>query len=255
MDKPVDFQEVECARCANGLDLGFDFSMAFQPIIRASNKSIYACEALVRGLKGEPAGSVFKSVNNENLYRFDQSCRVKAVKLAAELQMQSHLSINFMPNAIYRPELCIRATLEACKTYQFSVDKLIFEITESEKVRDHKHLKSIVDCYQNLGFLTAIDDFGAGYAGLNLVADIQTDLLKVDMALVRGIDQDRVRQSLLRSVVQFCNDLDITVLAEGVETRGEYATLRDIGIDLFQGFYFARPEFESIPEVDWALTD
>ena len=252
MGKPIDFREVKCAQCANGLDLGFGFSMAFQPIVNASDKSVFAYEALVRGTKGESAGSVFQNVNSDNLYRFDQSCRVKAVKLAAELNMDTWLSINFMPNAIYRPELCIRATLEACEAYGFPVDRLIFEITESEKVRDHGHLRNIVQHYQSRGFYTAIDDFGAGYAGLNLVADIQTDLLKIDMALVRDIDADKVRQSLVSAVVQFCQDLDIRLIAEGIESRAEFETLSDLGVTLFQGFYFAKPAFEALPTIDWA---
>ncbi|MDX1696431.1 MAG: EAL domain-containing protein [Ketobacteraceae bacterium] len=253
MFKPPDFREVQCAQCAKGLDLGFDFSMAFQPIIDTSNQSVFAYEALVRGLGGESAGEVFKHVNRDNLYRFDQSCRVKAVKLASELNMGPLLSINFMPNAIYRPELCIRATLEACSAYGFPVDRLIFEITESEEVRERDHLKGIVDHYKQRGFYTAIDDFGAGYSGLNLVADIQTDLLKIDMALVRNIHQDEVRQCLVKAVVQFCRDLDIRIIAEGIETREEFQALDTLGIHLMQGFYFARPAFETLPEVDWSL--
>lgn len=255
MRQPIDFKEVSCAQCAKGIDLGFDFSMAFQPLVDAKKKEIFAYEALVRGLNNEPAGEVFKNVNESNLYRFDQACRVKAVKLAAELKIPALLSINFMPNAIYKPELCIRTTLEACKLYGLPVDQLIFEVTESERVSNLDHLQKIVADYKGRGFLTAIDDFGAGYSGLNLLAEIQTDLLKIDMGLVRGVHNDNVRQSLVKAVVQFSRDLNMKTIAEGIEVKEEYLALKDLGVEIFQGYYFAKPAFEELQPVDFSLLD
>lgn len=110
-------------------------------------------------------------VNADNRYRFDQACRVKAIKVAAELGMTTALSINFLPNAVYRPELCIRTTLEASEQFDFPVSRIIFEITEGEKVEDHSHLREIIQHYKSRGFRTAIDDFGAGYSGLHLLAE------------------------------------------------------------------------------------
>ncbi len=251
------FADVGCKQCASGKLLDFDFSMALQPIVRFSNRELYAQEALVRGPGGESAGSVFAHVNDGNRYRFDQTCRVKAIKLAAELQIDGLLSINFMPNAVYKPELCIRTTLEAAKEYGFPSERIIFEVTEGEEIEDRPHLKSIVEYYQKTGFKTAIDDFGAGYSGLNLLADMQTDLVKLDMALVRNIDRDRNRRIITNGILQVCRDLGIDVIAEGIETPGELNALVDLGIDLFQGFHFARPAFESvaaIPDSAYALS-
>lgn len=148
-------------------------------------------EALVRGPRGEPAGSVLSQLDDSNRYRFDQACRVKAIKGAAQLGMRSRLSINFLPNAIYQPEFCIRTTLAAAQTHGFSIENIIFEATEGEVVSDGQRLAEILREYERMGFLTAIDDFGAGYAGLNLLADFQPDLIKIDMALIRGIDRSR----------------------------------------------------------------
>jgi EAL domain-containing protein (putative c-di-GMP-specific phosphodiesterase class I) len=198
---------------------------------------------------GEGAGAVFEHVNDTNRYRFDQACRVKAVKLASELALSCFLSINFMPNAVYRPDLCIRTTLEAAKTFNFPIDRMIFEITEGEKVDDIGHLREIVQYYKQRGFKTAIDDFGAGYAGLNLLADIETDLVKLDMALIRNIDRDRVRQAIVKGILQVCRELRTEVIAEGVETREELNVLKSFGIELFQGFYFAKPAFEALATV------
>ncbi|MEE3717114.1 EAL domain-containing protein [Tumidithrix elongata RA019] len=244
-----DYRPLGCAECAGGAGLEFDFTMAFQPIVNTTTKNIFAYEALVRGLNNESAGQVFENVNDSNRYRFDQSCRTKAIKLAAHLGCQAFLSINFMPNAVYRPELCIRTTIEAAETFGFPISQIIFEITEGEKVEDITHVREIVQYYKAKGFKTAIDDFGAGYAGLNLLAELQTDIIKLDMALIRGIDQNKSRQAIVKGILQVCKELSITTIAEGVETYEELAILQTFGIELFQGYYFAKPAFQSLVAV------
>jgi FOG: EAL domain len=138
-----------CVGCKNSTELDFDFEYAFQPIVDMSTKAIFAHEALIRGPNGEGAHTILSKVNNDNTYRFDQACRVKAVKTAAELNLKGMLSINFMPNAVYRPELCISTTLEAAKKYNFLASNIIFEFTEQEIVQDTKHLLNIVSEYKN----------------------------------------------------------------------------------------------------------
>jgi EAL domain-containing protein (putative c-di-GMP-specific phosphodiesterase class I) len=240
-----------CSACRDGKGLEFPISMAFQPIINLATRKIFAHEALVRGSAGESAGSVLARLTDENRYAFDQSCRITALEWAARLQVPEMVSINFMPNAVYRAETCIRATLEAAERLNFPLDKIIFEVTEQEQVLDIDHLTGILKAYRKQGFMTAIDDFGAGYAGLNLLADFQPDLIKLDMALIRGIDQDSVRQILVESTLGMCRKLGVRVIAEGVETHGELEVLRALGIELFQGYLFAKPGFESLPEVNF----
>ncbi len=247
-----DFRDLTCRECAGGAGLDFEFTMAFQPIVDTRRKEVFAHEALVRGLNNESAAQVFAHVNDGNRYRFDQSCRIKAIQLAAELGISSFVSINFMPNAVYRPELCIRATLEAADTYKFPIDKIIFEITEGEKIDDIPHLQEIIRHYQQRGFKTALDDFGAGFSGLNLLADLQTDLIKLDMALIRDVDKRKSRQAIVRGIVAVCSDLGIKIIAEGIETREELTALEDLGIDLFQGYYFAKPAFRALAPVSFA---
>ncbi len=250
MAKPNDYRPLSCAACTHGAELGFDFSMAFQPIVNTLTGEIYSHEALVRGLGNEPAAAIFARVNEDNLYRFDQACRVKAIKLAAELGISTLLNVNFMPNAVYRPELWIRTTLEAAQIYNFPANRIVFEITEGEQVTDLAHLRGIVVDYQERGFLVAIDDFGAGYAGLNMLAELQTDVVKLDMGLIRDIDQDRTRRIISRGIVGVCRELGIEIIAEGVETRDELHCLQDIGVHLFQGYYLARPSFESLAAIN-----
>lgn len=249
------YTELTCKQCVNAEALGFDFSFAFQPIISVASRSIISYEALARGLNGEPSATVFKHVNADNLYRFDQACRVKAIKLAVELGLGVNLNLNFSPNAVYKPELCIRTTLLAADTYGFPKERIVFEVTEGEKVEDRAHLANIINAYRNLGFGTAIDDFGAGYSGLNLLVEYQPDCIKLDRVLISDIDRTRTKQAIVKGVVAVCSELGIAPLAEGVETMDEFRWLRGAGIDLYQGYLFARPGFQALPVVDEALFD
>lgn len=95
--------------------LGFDFAYAFQPIVDVPGRTVWGHEALVRGPDGEPAPTVLRQVTPDNRYRFDQACRVKAIRSAAEIGLQERLSINVLPNAIYRPEVCIQTPLESAR--------------------------------------------------------------------------------------------------------------------------------------------
>jgi EAL domain-containing protein (putative c-di-GMP-specific phosphodiesterase class I) len=242
---PNPFQSVGCDECRKAGALEFDFTMAFQPIMDLDGGRPFAYEALVRGLNGEGAGAILSQVTDANRYRFDQACRVKAIELAARLGMHRlpdcRLSINFLPNAIYRPETCIRTTLEACTRFDFPEKKLMFEVTEGERVHDFSHLIDIFSDYRRRGFHTAIDDFGAGHSGLNLLAEFQPHVLKLDMELIRGIDASPPRQIIVEGIALMAERLGIALVAEGIETAGERDKLRELGIRYQQGYLFARP--------------
>jgi len=241
-----------CPGCRNGEELRFEFSMAFQPIIDARQGKVWGYEALVRGLAGEGAATILAQVSEKQRYRFDQACRVKAIGLASRLFPAGHglkLSINFLPNAVYEPAACLRATLAAARKSAFPHADIMFEFTENEAIRDTAHLRAIIGEYRRQGFTTAIDDFGAGHAGLGLLADFQPDLIKLDMHLIRGIGTSRARQIIIAGVMQIARDLAITVLAEGIETEAEFVMLKAAGVHLFQGYWFAKPAFEALPAI------
>ena len=239
-----------CALCRDEVPLGFEFTMAFQPIVDMRDRSVYAYESLIRGVDGSSAASILDQVTDRNRYTFDQACRVTAVEMASRLGVTCYLSINFLPNAVYQASTCIRATLMAAERCNFPTDRLIFEITENERP-DQAHLKHIVVEYKRQGFKTAFDDFGAGYAGLNLLSEFQPDIIKLDMALVRDIDHDPIRQAIVRGLLDICRALRIEVIAEGIEQIGELQMLQSMGVHLFQGFLFAHPGFEELPTVHW----
>lgn len=242
--------EETCAICGKGMDGALDFSFAYQPIVDLRTGRIFAHEALVRGPAGESAASVLERIGDANRYGFDQACRVKAIDLACDLGLTGRaaekLSINFLPHAVYRPEVCIQTTLRAAHRRGLDVSSIVFEVTEGERIEDGLWFAEILREYRRLGFLTAIDDFGAGYAGLRLLADFQPDLIKLDMDLVRNVDTSRARQAIARSMVGVARELGITLVAEGVETPGERDFFLHEGVELFQGYLFSRPTFQKL---------
>jgi len=239
-----------CEKCKSAQALEFDIVFAYQPIVDLATRSIFAHEALVRGPNGESAYSVLSQVTDDNRYSFDQACRMQAIRGAAELGMTELLSINFLPNAVYQPAACIRSTFEAARLYQFPIEQIIFEVTEGEQVLDRPHLVNIFSEYRRFGFHTAIDDFGAGYAGLNLLSEYQPDIIKIDMELVRGVDTSKPKQAIIDGIMSICTALNVRVVAEGIETIAERDFLRDAGIQLMQGYLFCKPAFQAIGVVE-----
>jgi EAL domain-containing protein (putative c-di-GMP-specific phosphodiesterase class I) len=242
-----------CSGCRDGAGFDVPITMAFQPIVDVGAGTVFAHEALVRGVAGEGAGVILAQVSESNRYAFDQQCRVKAIELAAELKMAdqgANLSINFLPNAVYEPRACIRLTLAAAMRTGFPINRIIFEFTEAERL-DTDHILNILRSYRAMGFQTAIDDFGAGYAGLGLLSKFQPDIVKLDMDLIRDIDTSTVKQTIVGSTLRMLRDLGVTPLCEGVETVGEYDVLRSMGVDLMQGYLLAKPAVAALATPKW----
>lgn len=225
------------------------FSYAFQPIVDTVAREVFSYEALIRGPANEPALRVLDQVPHDLKHQFDLDSRIQAITLAARMGLKCNLNLNFLPRSL---ELCADAIGNTCKA---AVDnflplrRIILEVTEGEVINDHAHFAKLLNEYRGMGIKLAIDDFGAGYSGLNLLAEFQPDQVKIDMNLVRGIEKHGPRQAIVRGITQVCGDLGIDVIAEGVETLHEFRWFEDHGIQLFQGYLFAKPGFEEFPSV------
>ena len=221
------------------------FSFLFQPIVDLSSGTISAYEALLRGVNGEGVGSVLGRVDPSEIHRFDRQCRLFAIELAGALGIEVPLHLNCLPGSLADPEAAVelKRTLERCGIKQ---RQIVLEILEHENVPDARKFSEGLNAYRGGGMRLAIDDFGSGYAGLNLLADFQPDIIKLDMELVRNIDHKGARQAIVRGIMRTCFDLGIDIIAEGVETEAEYRWLSEEGITLFQGWLFAKGEFEAL---------
>ena len=148
---------------------------------------------------------------------------------------------------MYSPLACIQLTWKTAAAVGFPTQRLIFEFTENEEMADTAHITNIIDSYRRMGFATALDDFGAGHAGLSLLSRFQPDIIKLDMELVRGIDASLPRRMIVEGLIAMFARMRITVVAEGIETVAEYEALRDMGVRYMQGYLLARPGFRVLP--------
>lgn len=225
------------------------FTMAFQPVVDVAAMKVFAYEALVRGVSGEGARAVLDRVGEDDLLAFDAACRSRAVEMAASFGLRCGLSLNVSPRAIFDRRYGLHATLRTARRVNWPVRQLIFEITEHERLQDPVRLRRWFAACRNRGVTIAIDDFGAGFNGLNDLLQLRPAMVKLDMGLVRGIDADRARQLLVKGVVDACSAFGCRVVGEGVETEAELAMLSSLGIRLVQGHLLARPEIARLPEI------
>ncbi len=219
----------------------------FQPIVaRAFPDRAVAQECLLRWLDdaGQPQspGALFAAAADAALlFQLDRAARETAVRTAARKGVAEKIFINFTPTAIYDSRNCLRTTMEIIHEVGFSRDRIVFEVIETEKIDDVRHLASILDYYRKNGFRVALDDLGAGYASLNLLGDLRPDIVKIDHGLIHGVDADAVKAAIVTRLLDLAHDLKIEVVAEGIETAAEAAWLTRAGVDYMQGFHFARP--------------
>jgi EAL domain-containing protein (putative c-di-GMP-specific phosphodiesterase class I) len=225
------------------------FSFAFQPVVDIATGVAYSHEALVRGLNGESAWSVLSRHVGPDLIAFDGACRARAIEVASRIGLQTSLNINMLPSAVFSAEFGLDSTLAAAERFGFAPERLIVEATEAEAIADARDFARAMNTYRRIGVRLAIDDFGAGHAGLGLLAEFQPDIIKLDMGLIRGIESHGPRQAIARAIIQVCADLGIDVVAEGIETTAEFRWLAGAGVHLFQGYLFAKPGFETVPTV------
>ena len=215
-----------------------DHTYAFQPIVNPVEKSIFSYEALRR-----------KRVADHPESRHYEDIPQQALSLASKLGVNTYLNINISPSSLNGSKKFVEKALELATDHKITAQKLVIEITETEAVQDNERFKYLVDDFRASGVKIAIDDFGAGYSGLNLLANFQPDMVKLDMGLVREIQSHGPKQSIVRAIHQVCFELGIDLIAEGVETLDEYHWLRDAEIDLYQGYLFAKPALEALPEI------
>lgn len=226
-----------------------EFDVAFQPIIDAVSGRIFSQEAIIRGKQGETAQSLMLAIGPDLLSQADATFREEAIRIAGTVGLDTLLNISVMPSSLENSADAMNSALEAAELHNISGDQLLLQITESEIIVDPATLAKRSDDLRQAGLRLVIDDFGAGFAGLNLLADFQPEVVKLDARLVRGIESHGPRQAIVRGIARTCSDLGIDIIAEGIETEGEYFWFLDEGISLFQGPLLARPSLGTLNKV------
>jgi EAL domain-containing protein (putative c-di-GMP-specific phosphodiesterase class I)/CheY-like chemotaxis protein len=226
--------------------------MAYQPIVRASNGTLFAHETLVRTT--EPAiphpGALLDAA--ERLNRLFDLGRIIRAKSAASMDQAPEgtlLFVNLHPRDLLDEEL-----VSPDAPLSRIASRVVLEITERASLDEVADSAGRVAALRQLGFRIAIDDLGAGYAGLTSFANLEPEIVKLDMSLVRGVDTAPKKRKIIDSMTRLCKDMGILVVAEGVETIAEREVLVEIGCDLLQGYLFAKPG-KPFPEVRWEAAD
>ncbi len=219
----------------------------FHPIVDAATGECFAQEALIRARDPHTgqtigAGPIIQACEKLNLeHQLDQRARKSAIRGAAELNLQTKVFINFLPNTIYDPEICLRTTMEAAETHNIPLERLVFEVVETEHIPDMPRLRHILEYYRERGVGTAVDDMGAGFTSLEYLTALRPDYVKLDRDVVVEAEHRLKKRDQMRQIVHTAKDLGIRVIAEGIETPGQMQLCVQLGVDYLQGYLFARP--------------
>ncbi len=226
------------------LEVGFQRAldglwMAYQPIVRYSHKRTIAFEALLRSSETtlpHPGAIIDAAERLDRLTDLGRAVR-RSVATTVEKSPIPEVFVNLHPRDLADDEL-----YSPSAPLSRIAHKVVLEITERVSLEEIKDLQSRVAQLRQMGFRLAIDDIGAGYAGLTSIAQLEPEVMKIDMALVRDIDVDSTKQKLVDALQRLCEDMDVMVIAEGVETKPERDTLVRLGCDALQGYLFAKPD-------------
>lgn len=214
--------------------------MVFQPIVEASNHRLFGYEALVRsdGRRLTSPGRLFDAAEElGRVHDLGRGVRTLVAQAMTEAPLGASIFVNLHPHDLQDDDLY----LASAPLSQFA-ERVVLEITERMTLASVADLPERLQRLRNLGYRLAVDDLGAGYAGLSSFSELKPDIVKLDMSLIRDLDACRTKQSIVGSILDVCRrDLDTRVVCEGVETEAELKALRRLGADLLQGYLFAQP--------------
>lgn len=225
------------------------------PVFELETMRVVGYEALSRG----PEGSEFEypdklfavAYDADLVMRLERVCRKKAFEAVAPMARGRLLFLNVEPDSVGDPQLRDALSTEVLTDAAIDPSMVVLELTERAAIADFAQFRATLDYVRALGFGVAVDDAGAGYGSLQCLAEVQPEWLKVDISLVRGCDTDGVRATLIESLVAFADRVGAKLIAEGIETESELATLREIGVKYGQGYLLSTPSPEVLPDEEY----
>lgn len=229
------------------LDLVLDrqVTSVYEPIVTVESKTVFGYEALARGPKGSDLHAplvMFGLAEEEDLvFELDCLCRTSGLKGAVGLPEGTKLFLNIRPTTLHDPNFRAERLIETLYECELSPTDVVFEVSEQESIGSFEAFKEMRDYYRDFGFQFALDDMGAGYAGLEALVEISPDFIKVDRSFVSGIDQDPVRKTMLSALQTVSEKTNSRLIAEGLDTLEELETLGELGIEFGQGWLFGKP--------------
>ncbi len=234
------------------LSVGQPCQFAFQPIIEPMKGKISSLEALIRSPSGGSPQEYFGAIPPNKLHEADLYSKAWAFALANKIGIGEHkISINLLPMSLVMVPNAVNILLEQIAQNGLVPEQVIVEVTEDEVISRFDAFQIAVRELRSAGIGLAIDDFGSGFAGLSLLTRFQPDKLKIDRSIVSDIHIHGPKQAIVHAILNCCAALEISVVAEGVEKVEEWCWLEAAGVQRFQGFLFARPVLNGVPDVSW----
>jgi EAL domain-containing protein (putative c-di-GMP-specific phosphodiesterase class I) len=234
--KSVEAQDEKHARIASAID-DSGFAIVYQPIQDMRSRQVVGFECLARfsGTPARPPNEWFDEAAEVGLATKLELAAIRTGLAAlASLPAPMHLAINLSVETILSGEL-------PSVLNELPLDRIVIEITEHTEVDDYEGLLNVLQPLRERGLRLAVDDTGAGYSSLRHILNLQPDFIKLDMGLIRHIDIDPARRALAAALIAFARDTDSCIIAEGVETASEFATLEILGVEQAQGYFLGRP--------------
>ncbi len=226
----------------------------FQPIIDLVQGNVTGYEGLSRGPQGSelytPLSLIQTAKTINKTHELDQLFIKKAIENSKKINSSKLLFINVEPDMLLN-----KKTEKQYRSFIFNqkdraLNSIVFEVTERTVINDHVLFKKIIEDYRNHGFKFAIDDVGNSYSSLSRIMYTQPDFIKIDMALIRDIHEDSFKQALIQSIVQFASTSGIQVIAEGIESKNELATIIRLGVHYGQGYFIGHPDVDMPKSID-----
>ena len=228
------------------LPLADDLSIHFQPIYDILTGDAFAFEALTR-LKATPALGFPRSLLDSarasgNLMKFNEMLSVMAVAEFSAANLPGMLFVNVSPGAIPKANTSSGIFSTDYPTWRIPADRIVIELTEDEPLRDYQAMQESLIFFRDRGFTIALDDFGEGFSSMRLWTEIKPSYVKIDRHFIDGVPTDFLKQQFIEAFVRVAARCGVSLIAEGIETQAELATLKHLGIRFGQGYYLGRPE-------------
>ncbi|MGN7792110.1 diguanylate phosphodiesterase [Enterobacter sp. 22452] len=231
---------------------GADCSFAFQPIVDPFMQQIVSWEALIRTPEGDSPAAYFQTLPRDALYEADLKSKQVALSMASALGLHTQtLSLNLLPMTLVNVPNAVDFLLTVIEANGFVPEQIVVEFTESEAISRFDEFTHSVRQLKSAGISVTIDHFGAGFAGLQLLAQFQPDRIKINRDLIANVHKSGPRQAIVQAIIKCCASLEIQFCAVGVELAEEWMWLESAGISQFQGHLFASPRLGGIPAVAW----
>lgn len=231
---------------------GADCSFAFQPIVDPFMQQIVSWEALIRTPEGDSPAAYFQTLPRDALYEADLKSKQVALSMASALGLHTQtLSLNLLPMTLVNVPNAVDFLLTVIEANGFVPEQIVVEFTESEAISRFDEFTHSVRQLKSAGISVTIDHFGAGFAGLQLLAQFQPDRIKINRDLIANVHKSGPRQAIVEAIIKCCASLEIQFCAVGVELAEEWMWLESAGISQFQGHLFASPRLGGIPAVAW----